>query len=72
MENLHLSVDDDTDDRTVFLHLSQVLLNLLLAQVIRPLGAGLGEGFLLALGPDKQGLVGTSLAIMISVRGERR
>ena len=37
--------------RDSYIYLSQILLNLLLSQVISPLGAGLGEGLLLRLRP---------------------
>jgi hypothetical protein len=44
-------VDNDPDDGAVLLDLIELLLNLLLAQVVRPLGRGLGEGLLFRLGP---------------------
>ena len=42
---------NDPDNSAVLLDLIQILLNLLLAQIIAPLGGGLGEGLLFRLGP---------------------
>merc|ERR1719445_318939 len=50
-EDLHLSVHDHTDGSAILFHLIQILFNLLLAKIISPLSAGLGEGFLLGLRP---------------------
>jgi hypothetical protein len=44
-------VSDDTDDGAVLLDLVEILLNLLLANVLLPLGGRLSEGALLALVP---------------------
>ena len=54
-EDLHLCVDDQPHGRAVLLHLTKLLLDLLPAQVVGPLGAGLGEGLLLGLGPVHRG-----------------
>jgi hypothetical protein len=44
-------VSDDTDDGAVLLDLVEILLDLLLADVLLPLGGRLSEGALLALVP---------------------
>ena len=46
----HLNVQQN-DYECVSMYLRKILLDLLLSKVISPLGAGLGEGLLLGLGP---------------------
>jgi hypothetical protein len=50
-QQLLLSVNDHTDDGAVLLDLSQLLFDLLLAEIVVPFLAGLGESLLLRLGP---------------------
>ena len=54
VEQFHLGVYNDSYDSAILFHLSQLLGNLLLAEVIGPLGAGLGERLLLGLGPERK------------------
>ncbi len=51
LQQLLLSVAEHTDDLAIFLNLRQFFLNLFLADFILPLGASLGKGLLLGLGP---------------------
>lgn len=49
--NNYLSVGDNADDFAVTEHLAEVIFNALLAQIIAPLLAGLGESLLLGFVP---------------------
>lgn len=51
MKDFHLSVHNNSDDSAVLLNLVELLLNHLLAGIISPLSARLGESLLLGLGP---------------------
>jgi len=53
-------VDNKPDGSAIFLHLAQLLLDLLLTQVIGPLSAGLSESLLLRLGPVMGNIVHVS------------